>query len=110
MTYKEFKKMYKWSVKKYSNICDIFGYILNIDCITTNYIKVGKKWIESEKTTEKADNEYYFNTLESIPFFRGLGGFESVNTKYTKFGLIPYEISSINPDRTQQTVRTFIFV
>ncbi len=110
MNYSEFRNTYKWMLKKYYNISNIWGHDLQADCIIENYIKIGKKWILQEtKTDNNISNEYYYNTIDAIPFFRNIGGYEGITTKCTKYGVIPYKINSISPDRTQKTIRTFIF-
>jgi hypothetical protein len=71
----------------------------------------GKSWKskpdaveEKEITREHFDN---FTDEKTIKFFRRLGGAETVTRCYTSGGNIPYEISSISPDRTIKKVRTF---
>lgn len=56
---------------------------------------------------QDASKMMYMNVFSAIPFFRNLGGFERVEKTYTKYGLIPYTLNSVNPDRTEKTVRTF---
>lgn len=109
MNYNEFKSNYKWMLKKYYAIENTFGYDLQIDCIIEHYEKSGNRWLLTDSKTEKADNEYYYNTVDAIPFFKNLGGSEKVDIKATKYGYIPYKITSISPCRTEKTIRTFVF-
>ena len=110
MNYKEFKNTYSFMVKKYPDITSIYGVEINATCIIENYVKSGKKWILSDtKQDNNISSEYYFNVVNAIPFFRNLGGKELISCKYTKYGYIPYQINSINPDKTKKTIRTFIF-
>jgi len=109
MTYNEFKNTYKWMLKKFPSISSIFGYEIKATCIIENYTKIGSKWSLTEtKTDNNISNEYYYNVIDAIPFFRNLGGYEGIEKKYTKYGYIPYKINSISPDKKQKTVRTFI--
>lgn len=109
-TYKEFKKDYSWSLKHYYNLSDIYGRELFFDCVIENYTKTGRKWTLDNTTTDNnISSEYYMNTIESIPFFKNLGGVEKVSTKSSILGYIPFKIESISPDKTQKTIRTFIF-
>ena len=112
MNYKEFRQTYKSSLKKYPDIDTLFCYLENDSIITetiTHYVKRGSKWIETEKTTGHIPALYYFNVIDSVYFFRNLGGYEKIEKSYTKYGLIPTTINSINPSRDEKTVRTYIF-
>ena len=114
MTYTEFKKTYKWTVKEFPDITQLFrddlGQTIGT-CETIRFTKVGKKWIETEKRTAEMDIENYFNIVDAVPFFRRLSGVqgEKVTKSYTKYGLIPVEISSLSPDRSEKVIRRFSF-
>ena len=111
MNYNEFKNTYKFMVKNYPDTTTFYrddNFIIGTITIE-RFKKVGKKWVIAETTTETADNIYYCNVVGAIPFFRGLGGYEGVDKKYTKYGFIPYKINSINPNKTEKTIRTFNF-
>lgn len=113
MTYTEFRKTYNWTVRNYpdttslyrDNMEENFGHA----CIR-NYCKRGSRWVlVSETIEEDVTPLYYFNTVDAVPFFRNIDGYEKVTMSYTKYGYIPVMIDSINPDRTKKTVRAFAF-
>ena len=110
MKYLDFKNTYKKTLKKYN--VDIIFDILNDKVITetrTHYIKSGSKWIKTDEKTEKINGLYYMNVLDSVQFFRNLGGLETVKKTYTKHGFIPTTINSVNPSRDEKTVRSYSF-
>lgn len=76
-------------------------------------LKPGTKTVWTENT-ERSHDEYiteegYRNIVDASPFFRRLGGSETLHRTYTRAGYRVYEIISKSPDRTQKTVRTFNF-
>lgn len=110
MTYTEWKNLYKWIIKKAPDITSLYG--VENACIKlteTRYAKRGGRWIETETKAENITPEYYLNTVDAVPFFKGLGGRERLVTSYTKFGLIPVEVQSTSPDGKTKTVRRFTF-
>lgn len=110
MTYKEFKSTYKWIIKNSPDITALYG--ITEKCITrveTRYIRRGSKWVEVETTKEVVTPEYYLNTVDAVPFFRNLGGYERLVKTYTKYGLIPVEVHSISPNGQEKVKRTFKF-
>lgn len=111
MTYKEFKNTYKWVIKTAPDVTTLFDIIdKKVVTITeTRYTKRGGRWIETETKTSQVTPEYYLNGVDAVPFFRNLGGFERLNKAYTKYGLIPVESISINPDRTIKVTRRYTF-
>lgn len=110
MTYKEFKTTYKWIIKRNPDITSLYGVEEKVITVTeTRYTKRGARWQEVETTTEKVNAEYYMNTVDAVPFFRGLGGHERIITAYTRYGLIPVEVHSTRPDGKAKTVRRFKF-
>jgi hypothetical protein len=110
MTYKEFKNTYKWLVKNYPDTTSLYGVEGDIITVTeTHYIKQGTTWKETETETRAINATYYLNTVDAVPFFRGLGGHERITKNYTRYGLIPTEISSTSPDGKNKTVRRFKF-
>lgn len=113
MTYQEWKKTYKYASRHWPDVSRFFGYnSKNIEIVahTVRAEKHGKKWVVIEDRTETVGAEYYMNVIDAVPFFRALGGREMVRKCYTKYGLIPWEIVSISPDRESKTVRTFEFL
>lgn len=113
MTYKEFKKTYNWSVKQFPDCTCLYSETMNKvigKCIITEFVKAGKKWIEiGEKEVEEMTAAYYMNSIDAVPFFRGIGGFERVEKAYSKYGLLPFRIHSISPDGKNKTVREYHF-
>lgn len=111
MNYKEFKTTYKRTLKKYYNLDKIFDLLDKkvIQETETHYTKSGTKWIETETKTATINGLYYMNVIDSIWFFRGLGGSEIIKKSYTKYGLLPTCINSINPSHDKKTVRFYNF-
>ena len=108
MTYDEMKREYKFTLKNYPAVSNLFE-AKNIICTTTREIKNGSRWTSENATTEKISGEYYFNCLESIPFFRSLNGKEKVVRAYTKFGSVPVRLVSTSPDGSIRVIREFTF-
>ena len=109
MTYSEFKKSYSVTLKRYPDTSALFEVENAGKCKITTERKNGKRWTASEITTEEMTFNYYFNILESIQFFRNLGGYERVTRAYTKYGYIPVKLISISPDGNTRITREFIF-
>lgn len=112
MNYKEFRQTYKTSLKKYPDIDTLFCYLEDDSAITetiTHYTKKGGRWIETETKKALIPARYYYNVLDAVPFFKNLGGYERIETNYTKYGLIPARVTSINPSRDEKTVRSYKF-
>lgn len=111
MTYKEFKSTYKWILKQYPDTNSLFCDHFESDYIsvlkTEHFRKYKGKWEKVSEMKQDASKMMYMNVFSAVPFFRNIGGFERVEKAYTKYGLIPYIVNSINPDRTEKTVRTF---
>ena len=109
-TYSEFKNVYKWIIAKYPRIDGLYSAEGEIETTTTYYTKSGSTW----KKTATADGRHsyaeYINILDFIPFMRKMGGYERITCSYTKRGFLPVELISINPERTQKTVRRFYFI
>jgi len=74
-------------------------------------IKPGTKtvWVTTATKTEEITREQYNNIVNSAPWFRRLGGSETLQRAYTSYGYIPYRIISTAPDRSMRTVRQFKF-
>ena len=112
MKYSEFKREYKWAIKNFRDVLDMYAEDMNeiagkVEII--NYKKTGSKWTETDRTTEEMTRANYMNVVESIPFFRSLGGNERLEKNYTKFGFIPVILSSIPPDKSEKVVRKYSF-
>jgi hypothetical protein len=111
MTYTEYTESYEWMLKKYPDTRALWDETEEekITCTTTNQRRSGSRWVDVDTKTEKVSYRYYANVIESVPFFRGIGGTETVKTTYTKYGLIPFENFSTSPDKQVRTVRRFVF-
>ena len=108
MTYGEFRESYGWLVKNYPATSNLYNRDdVEITVEIVNYEKRGSRWREVERKTESADWRYYCNVFDAVPWFRNLGGRETVSCGYTRVGYIPYEVSSISPDKMNKTVRHF---
>ena len=108
MTYEEMKANYKFTLKNYPSVSAVFE-AKNIICTTTREIKNGSRWTVENTTTETIGSEYYFNCLESIPFFKALGGKEKAIKSCTKYGNIPVRLISTSPDGMNRTIKEFTF-
>ena len=111
MTYSEFRKTYAWTLKNYFGTYELYrenmdGHLIG-KCNIQHFKKRGNKWIKVFDETRDTTPAFYFNTIDAIPFFRGLGGYERVYCGYCVRGYVPLEVTSINPDKTEKTVRTF---
>ena len=107
MTYQEFRNTYKNLLKKHQDVSNLFeaGYI--IEMTKTEYIKIGSRWKETNKTIKNVDYEHYCNVFDAVQFFRNLGGYERTEKRYTIAGYIPTEQISISPDKTKKSVYSF---
>jgi hypothetical protein len=77
---------------------------------TTKYeLKAGTKtvYIAYKERTEDFNEEYYNNVVNSAPFFRRLGGSETLTRCYTSQGYKVYRLVSKSPCKTMKTIREF---
>lgn len=81
----------------------------NIMMKQERYYKVGRSWRLSEVVEENITKECYLNIINSVKFFRNLGGFERLTKGYTYAGYIPTSLNSISPDKKEKIVRSFTF-
>ena len=81
----------------------------NIKMVEKRYYKEGKSWKLSEVTEENITKENYLNIINSVKFFRNLGGFERLTNGYTYAGYIPVKLNSISPDKQEKIIRSFEF-
>lgn len=111
MTFSEFKEKYKYTLKHYPDTSALFEKSDKITVTTITENKNGTKWTASEpsKIENNVDYIYYFNTVDAIPFFKNLGGYERVSNAYTKYGYIPVKLVSISPDKNTRITREFKF-
>ena len=74
-------------------------------------LKEGRKTVyELVKTEEREmERENYKNYVEAAPFFRRLGGSETLDRSYTCAGYLVNKITSKSPDRQKKNVARFYF-
>jgi len=110
MTYKEFKETYKWMLSTYPETSYMYGLDdFNVECEIIHYKKQGSCWVETRREIEVSSNIYYCNVIDAVPFFRRIGGRERVKCSYTRYGYIPYFVSSISPSGEEKVTREFKF-
>jgi hypothetical protein len=75
-------------------------------------LKYGTKnsWKFIDMDVTEIEREEYDNIVHASPFFRRLGGSETIVKGYTCAGYLPVRITSKSPDRTLKTVRTFSII
>lgn len=80
--------------------------------IVTTQQKNGSRWETVETKIKEISREFYRNATEeqTIKFFRKLGGIETVQKNYTKWGFLPVRILSTSPNRERRTIREFDFL
>ena len=81
----------------------------NIKMVEKRYYKDGNKWKLIESEEKNITKEYYLNIINSVKFFRGLGGYERLTSNYTYAGYIPVQLNSISPDKQEKIIRSFEF-
>jgi hypothetical protein len=77
---------------------------------TTKYeLKEGTKTVYIAYETETGDfiEEHYNNIVQSAPFFRRLGGSETLTRCYTSQGYKVCRLVSKSPCKTMKTIREF---
>jgi hypothetical protein len=99
MTQTEFRKTYKWLLRKYPDVKNVYGKY-NFVFKKTEFELQGDDWaVVSTDDARMWDFERYCNTFDAIPFFESLGGKEEVKAEVVKpFGWIPVSVVSISPD------------
>ena len=111
ITWKEFRKKYAWTLKNYHGTSELYRDNFYTDLIgkmiEKKCEKRGKKWFLVSEAREDVTPAFYFNTVDAVTWFRERGGYERVICGYCVRGYVPLEIISINPDKTEKTVRTF---
>jgi hypothetical protein len=83
----------------------ILGTITTTKC----ELEDGRKtiFVVLHQTTEDFTEDSYNNIVESAPFFRRLGGSETLTRCYTSQGYKVYKIVSKSPCKTMKTIREF---
>lgn len=78
----------------------------------TTQEKNGTRWETVGTETKEISREFYRNATDekAIKFFRRLGGIETIQKNYTKWGFLPVRILSTSPDRQQRIIREFDFI
>lgn len=80
--------------------------------VTKKYtLKHGTKTVYDLVSVERdpLTEETYSNLVNSAPFFRKLGGSETLQRCYTSRGYRVYKMISRSPDKTKKTVREFYY-
>lgn len=74
-------------------------------------LKEGTKtvYLLEEETTENITQEQAHNIVDACRFFRNLGGSETLQKNYTKYGYLPSRLISKSPDRKTKVERTFSY-
>lgn len=86
---------------------------MKIELIKTEYeLKVGTKTVYTEiETAQKEITETeYNNIIDSVSFFRRLGGTETIQRAYTSAGYKATKLTSKSPDRQTKVIRKFNFI
>jgi len=74
-------------------------------------LKEGTKTVyelESEEISE-VTSEQHINAVNAAPYFRRLGGSETLTREYTKRGYQVTQIVSKSPDRQTKVIRKYTF-
>lgn len=85
---------------------------LTITMTKKNYVlKSGTKtvFVETKTETTTITEKEYNNIVEAAPFFRRLGGSETLRKSYTCAGYLVTKVTSKNPNRDEMTTRDFDF-
>lgn len=78
---------------------------------TVQEVRDNGKGYKTTETREKViEQREYDNYINSISFFRNLGGKERTKKNYTKAGYRVTELISISPDQQQKITRQFLFL
>lgn len=62
-----------------------------------------------ETKIKEITEEQYNNYITSCPFFRRLGGSETITKSYTSGGYKPVKLVSVSPDKETKVIRQFKF-
>ena len=84
----------------------ILDYNYKLKETRTDFRKIGNKWIETEKTTEEVNKDYY-NNIITDQFFHNISRSIRYTKGYTKAGTLIVKVSAISPDGKQKSVREF---
>lgn len=105
------KTEYHWSIKHYPDISHLPLDTNEPICkmITRHYRKDGNRWTLDNATEQAISAAYYLNAIEAVPFFRGIGGAERLESSNTSRGHLPIKITSTNKDGSEKTIREFCF-
>jgi hypothetical protein len=78
---------------------------------TTYELKEGTKgaYKETKTETREVDRQFHKNFTEAAPFFRRLGGSETLEREYTCRGYNVTKVTSKSPDRQKKIITTFKF-
>lgn len=86
---------------------------MKIELIKTEYeLKAGTKTVYNENESERKEitETEYNNIIDSVSFFRRLGGTETIQRAYTSAGYKATKLTSKSPDRQTKVIRKFNFI
>lgn len=66
-------------------------------------------WQTDKTEVDEISEEQYNNCVEAAPFFRRMGGSESLTREYTSWGYKVTQIISTSPDREARSIFKFDF-
>ena len=102
-----------------SNSTNSFAYLMSrvnenckIEiCESFQSLKEGTKtvFVEDAKEIRNIEREEYARYIDAAPFFRSLGGSETITSSYTCTGYVPVRLVSKSPNRDTKIVREFKF-
>ena len=113
MAYTDLRKAYPWMTSKYVQTANIPYKDFDKDILgkttTLTYDLQDGRWMLLRADRADLTARYYFNSIDAVPLFRRLDGFERVECSYTPWGRIPTKVTSISPDKRRKVVREFHF-
>lgn len=86
---------------------------MTIQMTKTQYeLKAGTKTVYTEIESERKEitETEYNNIIDSVSFFRRLGGTETIQRAYTSAGYKATKLTSTSPDKQTRVIRKFNFI
>ena len=111
INYTDWKQAYKYSVKTWPDVTAMYGNDARIIVTEreTRQTRTGSRWTTESEEERRRPLTEYMNIIDAVPFFRNIGGTETVTTNYTRWGKIPTKIISTSPDKETRVIREFTF-
>lgn len=66
-------------------------------------------WVTNQTEVREITEAQYNNTVDACPFFRRMGGSETLTREYTSWGYKVTKIISTRPDRNARSIFKFSF-